>query len=156
MVKRVRVRLTPYVVVAWAVGGHLGCGVIGPSCNDESGVVLTANEEVRAGADRFYDIVSPKHSNLVIRLTWTDPNAELAVRATITNCGEHFGCAMDTARPSFGPGGSSPVPQPWPKGVREMEVDGTRGKTWRIAVTGDAVRDAGFTLAVSYRITCES
>ena len=156
MVKRMPARLTPSVVLTCALTGHLGCGIIGPSCNDESGTVLTVNEEVHARAEKFYDVVSPKHSNLVMRLTWTDPTAELQVRATITNCGEHVGCSMDTIRPSFGPGGSSPVPQPWPNGVREMEVDGTRGKTWRIAVTGDSVRDASFTLAVSYKITCES
>ena len=156
MVKRMSVRLTPSIVVACALTGNLGCGIIGPSCNDESGTVLTSNEEVRAGAEKFYDVASPRHSNLVMRLTWTDPDTELLMRATITNCGEHVGCSMDTIGPSFGPGGSSPVPQPWPKGVREMEVDGTRGKTWRIAVTGDQVRHAEFTLAVNYKIACES
>ncbi len=155
MMKPVPPSLTPYVVVACALTSSLGCGIIGPSCNDESGVVLTANDEVRASAERFYDIVSPKHSNLVMRLTWTDPNAELAVRATITDCGEHVGCGMDTARPSLAPGGPSPVPQA-PSGVREMEVDGTRGKTWRVAVTGGPDGDTSFTLAVNYKITCES
>jgi hypothetical protein len=36
-----------------------------------------------------------------------------------------------------------------------MLVDGTRGKTYQV-VTGDAVRDGSFTLAVRYEITCES
>jgi hypothetical protein len=144
------------VLIALAVAGNLGCGIIGPSCNDETGTVLSVNEEVRAGGETFYDIVSPKHSNLVMRLTWSDSDAELAIRATITNCGEHVGCMMTTVTPPFGPGGSSPIPQPWPKGLREIEVDGTRGKTWRIAVTGDAVRNASFALAVSYEISCES
>ena len=138
------------------LAGNVQCGIIGPSCNDETGVIFNANEEVRAGNEKFYDVVSPKHSNLVMRLTWTDPNTELAMRATIINCGEHVGCVMDTASPASGPGGSSTVPQPWPKGLREMEVDGTRGKTWRVAVSGDAARDASFALAVSYKITCES
>jgi hypothetical protein len=156
MLKRVPMNTGVCVVVAFALAGNLACGIIGPSCNDETGAVLTANEEVRASAERFFDVVSPKHSNLVMRLTWTDPNAELALRATITNCGDHVGCSMDTAVPSFGPGGSNPVPQPWPKGLREMEVDGMRGKTWRVAVSGDPARDASFALAVSYKITCES
>ena len=143
-------------VVALTLAGHIGCGIIGPSCNDESGVVLSANEQARAGAEAVFEVVSPKDSNLVMRLTWTNPDAQLAMRATITNCGGHVGCSMDTVTPAFGPGGSSPVPQPWPKGHLEMEVDGWRGKTWRITVTGDPARDTGFALAVNYAISCES
>jgi hypothetical protein len=41
-------------------------------------------------------------------------------------------------------------------GLREMLVDGWRGKTYRIDVTGDPSRNASFALAVTYRITCES
>ena len=75
-------------------------------------------------------VVSPKSSNLLIRLTWTDIEATLGVSATITDCGGHTGCAMATTTPPPGPGGSSPVPLPWPAGVREMLVDGWRGKTY--------------------------
>ena len=150
------VRLISLVAASLVLTGNSGCGVIGPGCMDETGLLLNANDEARAGTERVFIVISPKHSNLVMRLTWTDPNAELAMRATIIDCGGHVGCSMDTVTPPFGPGGSSPVPQPWPAGVREMEVDGWRGKTWRIAVTGDAARDAGFTLAVSYKIDCES
>ena len=39
---------------------------------------------------------------------------------------------------------------------QEMVVDGGRGKTYRVEVTGDPERDANFTLNVTYRITCES
>ncbi len=88
--------------------------------------------------------------------TWTDLQATLGVSATITDCGGHTGCAMTTTTPPPGPGGPSPVPQPWPAGVREMLVDGWRGKTYRIDVTGDPTRDATFALTVTYRITCES
>lgn len=134
----------------------LGCGIVGPSCRDESGTVLNASGQVRAGDVSAYDVVSPKHSNLMMRLTWTDPNATLGFRAIMTSCGEHVGCVMDTITPPFGPGGSSPTPQPWPSGVREMLVDGTRGKAYRIEVTGDADRDASFALSVTYSIACES
>jgi hypothetical protein len=143
-------------VGALTLATQLGCGIIGPSCNDETGAVLNANEQARAGGETIFEVVSPKDSNLVMRLTWTDPNAQLTMRATITNCGGHVGCSMDTVTPAFGPSGSSPVPQPWPKGLLEMEVDGWRGKTWRIVVTGDRAHDAGFALAVSYKISCES
>lgn len=135
---------------------NVGCGIVGPSCTDETGGVLNANGQVTAGGVSAYEVVSPKHSNLVMRLTWTDLGTTLGLRATIINCGEHGGCVMDTMTPTFGPGGSSPTPQPWPPGLREMEVDGTRGKTYRVEVTGDANRDASFALAVSYKITCES
>jgi hypothetical protein len=117
--------------------------------------VLNANGQVVAGGVSTYEVVSPKHSNLVMRLTWTDLETTLGLRATIINCGEHGGCSMNTSTPTFGPGGSSPIPQPWPPGLREMLVDGTRGKTYRVEVTGDENRDASFALAVTYKITCE-
>ena len=52
-------------------------------------------------------------------------------------------------------GGSSPTPQSWPPGLREMQVDGSKGKTYRVDVTGDSAREATFTLNVSYHIACE-
>jgi hypothetical protein len=149
-------RMRFLVVAASVMAGSSGCGVIGPSCMDETGVLLNANAEAPAGTERFFEVISPKHSNLVMRLTWTDPTAELAMNATIIDCGGHVGCSMVTVPTPSGPGGSSPVPPPWPAGLREMEVDGWRGKTWRIAVTGDAARAASFTLAVRYKIACES
>jgi hypothetical protein len=82
-------------------------------------------------------------------------SATLGLRATITDCGGHAGCGMLTAVPPPGPGGSSPVPQPWPPGLREMLVDGWQGKTYRVEVIGDPFSDRDFALAVSYRIACE-
>ena len=149
-------RMSSLVVAVLVVAGSFGCGIIGPSCMDETGLLLNANADAAAGTETFFEVVSPKHSNLVMRLTWTDPGTELAMKATIIDCGGHVGCSKVTVGTPFGPGGSSPVPQPWPTGLREMEVDGWRGKTWRIAVTGDTARDATFTLAVSYKIACES
>lgn len=131
------------------------CGVVGPSCTDETGPVLSTSGRVEAAAVASYVVTSPKSSNLVMRLTWPDTAATMGLRATITNCGGHPGCGMDTFEPATGPGGPTPS-QPWPPGVREMVVDGWVGKTYRVEVLGDSGRAGDFTLAVSYKIACES
>jgi hypothetical protein len=132
-----------------------GCGLAAPSCTDESGDVLSVAGQVAARGAATYTVVSPKHSNLHFRLTWPDAAATLALSATIIACGGHTGCQMITSTPAFGPGGSSPVPQPWPAGLREMSVDGTSGKTYRVEITSDAEQEAPFALQVTYRISCE-
>jgi hypothetical protein len=143
------------VIAALTVPG-LGCGLVGPSCRDEMGDVFATNAQVTAGGVTSFTVSSPKSSNLLMRLTWSDPAATLEFRATITDCGGHTGCSMTTVTPPFGPGGTSPVPQPWPPGLREMLVDGWRGKTYRVEIAGDPERDTTFTLKVVYRIACES
>ncbi len=149
-------RTASYFLAASTLAGVAGCGLTGPSCRDETGAVFHATSEVAPGGLSSFSVTSPKSSNLVLRLAWPDTSATLGVSATITDCGGHAGCAIITVTPPFGPGGSSPVPQPWPAGLREMQVDGWKGKTWRIDVTGDPVRAAAFTLDVSYLIQCES
>jgi hypothetical protein len=144
-----------YLVAGLTVAGT-GCGIVGPSCIDEDGTVVNVNGHVAAGATATYTVVSPKSSNLLIRLTWPDSAATLGVRATITACGGHVGCSMDTFVPPFGPGGSSPIPQPWPTGLREMVVDGWQGKTYRVEITSDRDYETSFTLQVTYQIHCES
>lgn len=144
------------VVLALGLLATVSCGIAGPSCTDESGPVFNAEGRVSAGQTVAYTVASPKNSNLNMRLTWTDTAAILGFSATITGCGVHTGCAMTTFTPGFGPGGPSPTPQPWPAGVREMLVDGSRGKTYRVEVTSDPVRDTDFSLNVTYRIACES
>ena len=133
-----------------------GCGLVGPSCHDESGTVFHVAAQAPPNGVTSYTVTSPRNSNLLMRLTWPDTAATLALAATITACGGHTGCALLTSRPSFGPGGSSPVPQPWPPGLRELQVDGWEGKTYRVDISGDSARDASFTLDVSYQIRCES
>ena len=146
-----------FCVLMTAAVVNVSCrGILGPSCMDESGDVLRTEGVVRMSGTSTHTVVSPKSSNLLIRLTWTDMQATLGVSATITDCGGHTGCAMATITPPPGPGGSSPVPQSWPPGVREMLVDGWRGKTYRFDISGDSARDATFALTVTYRITCES
>ena len=144
------------VLIATLTVPGLGCGLVGPGCRDETGGVFATDGHVTAGAVRSFTVVSPKSSNLVMRLTWSDTDATLGLRATITDCGGHTGCSMFTVTPTFGPNGSSPVPQPWPPGIREMLVDGWSGKTYRVEIVGDPERDTTFTLNVVYRITCES
>jgi hypothetical protein len=144
------------VLIATVVVSVSCGGILGPSCTDESGDVLKSEGTARMSGTSAYTVVSPKSSNLLIRLTWTDIQATLGVSATITDCGVHTGCRMETTTPPPGPGGSSPIPQPWPPGLREMLVDGSRGKTYRIDVAADPTRDATFALTVTYRITCES
>lgn len=133
-----------------------GCGLVGPSCIDEDGTVMNVSGQVVAGRSATYTVVSPKNSNLVLRLTWPDTTATLGLRATITACGAHVGCGLDTFTPSFGPGGSSPIPQPWPQGLREMLVDGSKEKTYLVEITSDSQREASFALQVTYQIRCES
>jgi hypothetical protein len=132
------------------------CGIIGPSCVDLDEVLMTTIAQVEAGASRSFDVISAQHSNLVMRLSWSDHGAVLGMRASMTSCGEHLGCLMDTLVPSFGPGGPSPTPQPWPAGTLEIQGDGTRGKAYRIDIIGDPARAAEFTLQVNYHAACES
>jgi hypothetical protein len=144
-------------VLIAAVVVSVSCrGVLGPSCTNESGDVLKTEGVARMSETSAYTVVSPKSSNLLIRLTWADTQATLGLSATIVDCGGHTGCRMDTTTPSPGPGGPSPIPQPWLPGTREMVVDGWRGKTYRIDVAGEPARDTTFALAVTYRIACES
>jgi hypothetical protein len=142
-------------IASLALAGS-GCGVVGPSCTEEDVIILNARGLAAADGTVTYTVVSPRSSNLLIRLTWPDTAATLGLRATIIACGGHVGCRMDTFVPPFGPGGPSPIPQPWPPGLREILVDGWKGKTYVVEITGDSRRDASFTLEVTYQIRCES
>jgi len=142
-----------FLVVGLALTG--GCGLVGPSCVDEDVTFVNVSGTVPPGGSATHVIASPKNSNLRMRLTWPDSAVTLALRATITACGAHVGCRMDTFTPSFGPGGSGPVPQPWPPGVREMRVDGSQGKTYRVEITSDGDHETAFTLQVTYENHCE-
>jgi hypothetical protein len=144
-----------YAVVLALVTGSAGCGRFGPSCSDEEGTVLTSNGVVGTGEIATATVRSPKSSNLVLHLRW-DGDARLGLRATITDCGGHTGCAMLTVMPSFGPGGPSPIPQPWPLGYVQMLVDGWIGKTYRVEIIGATDRETAYRLEVRYLITCES
>jgi hypothetical protein len=135
---------------------NTGCGLVGPSCTDRNGAVLDVSGQIGEGRTATYSVISPLNSNLLMRLTWPDTAVTLGISATITACGGHPGCRMDTIVPSFGPGGSSPIPLPWPPGLREMLVDGWKGKTYLIEVTNGSERAASFALQVTYQVHCES
>ena len=128
--------------------------IIGPSCVDEQGPVLNASGIAGAADTESYSVASPRSSNLLMRLTWTEHAATPILRATIVDCGGHTGCAMLTSTPPARPGG--PPGAAWPPGVCELVVDGWQGKTYRVEIEGDPERDTPYTLAVLYRITCES
>ena len=77
-----------FCVLITAVVVTVSCrGVLGPSCTDESGGVLRTDGVVLMDGTSTHTVVSPKSSNLLIRLTWTDLQATLGVSATITDCG---------------------------------------------------------------------
>jgi hypothetical protein len=130
------------------VMSSVACSPFGPSCRDETGDVLRTNGKAEPGTTLAYTVVSPKHSNLIISVSWSDPVATLDVRATITACGAHLGCQMLTSTP----------PPPLPGTLttsRQMLVDGTRGKAYLVEVVGDSSRDTAFSLVVTYDISCE-
>lgn len=133
-----------FLVAGFVALSQSACGIIGPSCVELDDVLMTTTAQVDAGATRSFEVVSAQHSNLLMRLSWSN-GAVLGMRATITSCGDHLGCLMDTLVPTFGPGGPSPTPQPWPTGTLEIEGDGTRGKAYRIDIIGDPARAAEFT-----------
>jgi hypothetical protein len=146
--------LTCAAILAAMLPALGGCHLVAPSCTNEDSGLFHVAGEVAANSVASYTVTSTKNSNLRMRLAWPDPEATIRMAATVTACGEHAACVMDTRTPPFGPGGSA-VPQPWPPGLRELQVDGTKGKTYRIEIGGDPVRDATFTLDVNTHIACE-
>lgn len=115
-------------------------GPLAPQCDRETGTVLDTAGSVIAGAAANYDVTSPRHSNLTMVLTWPDPSATLALRATVTACGEHAGCQLGLVTPAM-PAGPVSV---------QLLVDGTRGKRYAVDVIGDATREQNFTLRVTF------
>jgi hypothetical protein len=119
-----------------------GCagGPFAPSCDRQTGTVLDVASSLAAVATIEYAVTSPRHSNLIVHLTWSDVSATLGLRATLTGCGDHVGCQIGLASNATGPG----------RGDLRLTVDGTRGKQSRIDVTGDAAREQSFTLRVTF------
>ena len=74
-----------------------------------------------------------------------DRTTSLGLRTTIVECGGHTWCSMyeDTAMDRA-------------RLEQCVVLDGWCGKTYRVDVLGDPVRDQPFRLLVSYKIACES
>lgn len=142
------------ILLVLTVGGT-GCGRFGPSCIDEDGPVLNSSGVVAAGDTATASVRSPKSSNLIMRLSWDGRDPRLGLRATITDCGGHVGCRMDTSTPPSGRGGAGGV-QPWPPGYVEMLVDGWVGKTYLVEIVGAGSVDVAYRLDVISHIACES
>ena len=87
-----------------------------------------------------YEVTSPINSNLRIAVTWTNPSTELGLRATILACGAHAGCEIGLTFAAY-------ATQPMTK---QLSVDGSRRKQYRIDVVGDSSRDLSFTIGVTY------
>ena len=75
--------------------------ILGPSCRDEQGAVLNVAGSLTVRDTVAYTVVSPKSSNLIMRLTWDQLDATLGLRATIIDCGGHTGCLKTTIAPPF-------------------------------------------------------
>ena len=123
---------------AVGVGILLGVGVFVLGCNNESGSVADFSGIVSAGRVESFTVTSPKSSNLVMVLSWTDAGS-LRLEATITDCGVQTGCDMFTR----------PATEYQANSVR-LQVDGSRGKQYRIDVIGDSNEATAFQLHVTY------
>lgn len=115
-------------------------GPLAPGCERETGTVFETGATIPSGGSTSYEVASPRHSNLIMTLTWPDAAATLGLRATIIACGEHVGCQIGLTTPAV-PAGS---------GSLRLLVDGTRGKRYAVDVVGDAAREQSFTLRVTF------
>jgi len=116
-----------------------GCESGPLGCNRETGVVFENADTLPATARASYEVTSPRNSNLIMTLTWENGAVEPQMTATIIDCGGHTGCQML----SQGSRRTGPT-------AREMQVDGWRGKRYRIDVEGDLALDQRVTLRVRY------
>jgi hypothetical protein len=122
------------------VSGACTSGPVAPSCSRRNGSLTDTRGTVAATATVSYEVVSPVNSNLFITVTWNNPEAELGLRATIVACGAHVGCQID----------STLTASQMQSTVRQLQVDGTRGKRYRIEVLGDPHQEQVFTIQVTY------
>jgi len=124
-----------------SISGACTSSPLAPSCDRQTGPVMPdAVGIVAAGGNVSYEVTSPINSNLRVRLTWNTPSADLQLHATIVACGAHVGCHV---------GLTSEAPATPPM-IRELSVDGSRGKQYRIDVLGDPNQGQSFTIGVTY------
>jgi hypothetical protein len=112
---------------------------IAPGCERRTGTVLNAPDQAIARDESaLFEVTSPENSNLNISVTWAARDADVKLEATIIDCGIHVGC--QTGQPI--------VALTSQAAFRELRVDGSRGKRYRIRVSSD--REVVVSLRVVY------
>ena len=114
-------------------------GPFAPGCDRQTGILLDATATVAATATVSYDVTSPVNSNLLITLTWTTITAELGLQATVVACGVQADCEI----------GATLTARAQPT-MRQLELDGSRGKQYRIDILGDPNREQEFSIRATY------
>lgn len=114
-------------------------GPLAPSFDRRTGSLIDAVGTVAPTATVSYEVVSPTNSNLFITVSWSAITAELGLQATILACGVHAGCEIGTTLTAR----TEPT-------MRQLEVDGSLGKRYRIDVLGDPTQEQDFTIRVTY------
>ncbi len=115
-------------------------GPLAPNCDRRTGSLIEATATVAALASVTYDVTSPVNSNLFVTISWSTAAANLGLQATILACGVHAGCEIGSTL-------TAATTQPT---MRQLEVDGSLGKQYRIDVLGDPNQDQIFEIRVTY------
>ena len=127
-------------VVLWTLSA-CNSGPLAPGCNDrQTGTLIDALGTVAAGATVSYEVTSSLSSNLFVAVLWSDAAVDLGLQVTTLACGLHVGCGVGdtlTARRTAQP-------------TREMQLDGSLGKRYRIDVLGDVAQEQAFTIRVTF------
>ena len=121
-------------------GAACTSGPFAPGCDRQTGSLIEATATVAAIATVSYEVTSPVNSNLLITVSWNSTSAELGLQATTLACGVHMGC-------SIGETLTAVRAQPT---MTQLEVDGSRGKQYRIDVLGDPNQEQMFAIRVTY------
>ena len=115
-------------------------GPLAPSCHRGTGTLIDVTDSVAATVTQRYETTSATNSNLFITLSWDSPDVDLGLRATVVTCGVHVGCDVQTQVTARR---NEPT-------RRHLQVDGSRGKRYRVDVVGDVSRGQTYTLRVTY------
>lgn len=106
------------VLALWVlvlISGACTSGPPAPSCDRRTGAVLSDTVGiVAADGTVSYEVTAPINSNLRITVTWSNPNVDLRLRATILACGVHSGCQIGLTSTASG---TQPM-------VRQLSIDG--------------------------------
>ena len=127
-------------VLLWTLSACTS-GPFAPGCNDrQTGTLIDTSGTVVAGATVSFEVTSPISSNLLFTVLWSDAAVDLRLQVTTLSCGAQVGCAVGdtlTARRTAQP-------------AREMQLDGSLGKRYKIDVLGDVIQEQAFTIRVTF------